>query len=232
MKAVNLLPATQGVGASLSDRRSRVLVIGAVVAVGAMGWWGYSASQSADSVAAQLDQAQVQKAALDQQIAALGVYSQRQQAVAARQGTVVQLASSRVDWERLVRNVVTVLPSGVWVNTINGSLPTTNAAAAPAATAPGTVGQPNASAPQGLHIVGDAFTQGQVADLLARLAAVPGLGEPRLASAQATVTSGKSIVGFTIDVPIDPSAQDVATLTAVGPGASVSTGVVAQRRTP
>jgi len=73
---------------------------------------GYSANQSADAVNAQLAQANIQKSGLDQEIAALGVYSQRQQTVAAQQGVVVQLASARVDWERLVRDVVTVLPSG------------------------------------------------------------------------------------------------------------------------
>ncbi len=213
MRAVNLLPTTQGVGASLSGARGRALVIGAVVAVGALGWWGYSAHQSADAVAAQLTQAQVQKANLDQEISNLGVYSQRQQTQAAAEAAVVQLAGGRIDWERLVRNVVTVLPTGVWLNTINGSLPTSNAAVTPAATSPGTLPQPDTSTPQGLHIVGDAFTQPEVAEMLARLATVPGLGAPRLASSQATVVSGKTVMSFTVDIPIDDQAQDVSTAT-------------------
>jgi Tfp pilus assembly protein PilN len=215
MRAVNLLPTTRGVGASLSGARARVLLVGAAVALAAMGWWGYSANQSADAVTAQVAQGQLQKSNLDQEIAGLTVYSQRQQTQAAERSVVVQLASSRTDWERLVRNVITVLPSGVWLNTINGSLPTANAAAAPSAPASaGALPQPDSSAPLGLHIVGDAFTQGEVSAMLASLATVPGLGAPRLASSLATVTSGKTILSFTVDVPIDAQAQDLPTVTA------------------
>ena len=180
-------------------------MVAAAVAVAAMGFWAYSATQSADSVASQLNQAQAQKLALDQQVAALSVYSQRQQAEAAQAAVVDQLATARIDWERLVRDVITVLPSGVWVSTINGTLPTT-ATSSPgsnSAAAPGTLQQPNTNAPQGLHIVGDAFTQGEVADTMARLATVPGLGTPRLAASQATPTSTKTIIAFTIDIPVN-----------------------------
>jgi Tfp pilus assembly protein PilN len=224
MRAVNLLPATQGLSASLSDRRTRAVIVGAVAVVAAMGWWGYSANQSADAVNAQLAQANIQKSGLDQEIAALGVYSQRQQTVAAQQGVVVQLASARVDWERLVRDVVTVLPSGVWLNTVNGTLPAPTASAGTPATASGTLAAPSTSAPQGLHIEGDAFTQGEVADMLARWATVPGLGEPRLASSQATVTNGKTIISFAVDIPIDAQAQDVTTSSAAASSASSTAG--------
>jgi len=78
--------------------------------------------------------------------------------------------------------------------------------------------------PQGLHIEGDAFTQGEVADMLARWATVPGLGEPRLASSQATVTNGKTIISFAVDIPIDAQAQDVTTSSAAASSASSTAG--------
>jgi len=231
MRAVNLLPKGQGLTGSLTGNRPRLLIVAAAVSVAAMGFWAYSASQSADSVAAQVTQAQAQKLILDQQVAALSVYSQRQQADAAQAAVVGQLATARIDWERVIRDVVTVLPTGVWVNTINASLPTTatTSPGANSATSPGTLPQPDTTAPQGLHIVGDAFTQGEVADALARLATVPGLGQPRLASSQSTNTSNKTIVAFTIDVPVNAQALDVS---ATVSGASAATTATSTGGTP
>ncbi len=226
MRAVNLLPKSQGLSGGLAGNRPRLLIIGAATAVAVMGFWAYSTSQSADSVAAQVTQAQAQKAALDQQVAALGIYSQRKQALVAQAVVVGQLAAARIDWERVVRDVVTVLPSGVWVNTINASLPTTptTSAGANSAAPAGTLPQPDTTAPQGLHIVGDAFTQGEVADTLSRLATVPGLGTPRLASSQTTTTSNKTIIAFTIDVPVNAQALDVSAAAASASAATTATG--------
>jgi Tfp pilus assembly protein PilN len=231
MRAVNLLPKNQSLAGGLAGNRPRLLIIGVATAIAAMGFWAYSASQSADSVAAQVIQAQAQKAALDQQVAALAVYRQRQQALAAQAVVVGQLASARIDWERVIRDVVTVLPSGVWVNTINGSLPTTSttSSGANSAAPAGTLPQPDTTAPQGLHIVGDAFTQGEVADTLSRLATVPGLGAPRLASSQTTTTSNKTIIAFTIDVPVNAQALDVSAAPA---GASAATTATRTGGTP
>jgi Tfp pilus assembly protein PilN len=226
MKPVNLLPKNQGLAGGLTGNRPRLVVVAAGVAIAAMGFWAYSATQSADSVAAQLTQAQAQKLALDQQVAALSVYSQRQQATAAQAAIVDQLASARIDWERVVRDVVTVLPSGVWINTVNGSLPATSSAGSGAnsAASPGALPPPDTTAPQGLHIVGDAFTQGEVADTLSRLATVPGLGTPRLASSQTTQTSNKTVIAFTIDIPINAQALDVSAAAAGASAATTATG--------
>jgi Tfp pilus assembly protein PilN len=207
MKAVNLLPRSQGISGVATDR-PKVLIAAAAVAIAAMGIWAVAANQSADDAAAQLRTAQVQKVVLDQQVAALGVYSQRAQTLAAQQLVVNQLAAGRTDWERLVRDVVTVLPTGVSVNTINATLPTSSSGA-PGSSSSGSPGQPNTTAPQGMHIVGDAFTQTEVAVTMARLATIPGLGTPRLAQSQVSNTGGKNVVAFTIDIPINPQALDV-----------------------
>jgi Tfp pilus assembly protein PilN len=208
MKAVNLLPRTQGIN-GLANDRPKLLIAGAAVAIAAMGIWAFSANQSADSAAAQLRAAQVHKVVLDQQVAALSVYSQRQQTIASQQQVVNELAAGRTDWERLVRDVVTVLPSGVSLSAINASLPT----ASTAASTPTASGQSNTTAPQGMHIAGDAFTQTEVAITLARLATIPGLGTPRLGQSQVSNSGGTNVVSFTIDIPINPQALDVAAST-------------------
>jgi hypothetical protein len=214
MKAVNLLPKTSGL-AGLAQDRPQLLIAIAIGAVAITGMWAFAAGQSADSAQSQLDQANVQKASLDQQVAALSVYSQRASTLATAQTTVNLLAASRTDWERLIRDVVTVLPAGVSVSNITASLPTTNSSSS-------TAGQANTSVPQGMHIVGNAYTQTQVATAMALIATVPGLGTPRLATSQVTDTTGKGVVTFTIDVPVNTQALDVAAV-AAGTGSAATT---------
>ena len=203
MKAVNLLPKNSGIS-GLAQDRPQLLIAVAIGVIAIFGAWGYVASQSADSATTQLNAARIQKASLDQQVAALSVYSQRQQALATVATTVDQLATGRTDWERIIRDVVTVLPTGVSLSNVTASLPTTTASS------PATSGQADTSVPQGLHLVGNAYTQPEVALTMARIQTIPGLGTPRLASSQVTSTSGKAVITFTIDVPVNAQALDVA----------------------
>lgn len=217
MKAVNLLPKSSGVAGLLDGTRGRLVIAGAVGVVALAGFWAYTATQSADSAHAQLSQAQATQASLQQETAALSVFAARQQAIAQQGATVAQLAGARVDWERVVRDVVTVLPSGVWLNGITASLPTTTTAAStPSAASPGTLPSPDTAAPQGLELTGEAFTQAEVADTLSRLATVRGLGEPRLASSQATPEGTQTVYAFTVNIPINAQALDVPALASDG----------------
>ncbi len=88
----------------------------------------------------------------------------------------------------------------------------------------GSLPQADTTAPQGLHVVGDAFTQAEVADTLARLATVPGLGAPRLASSQTTDTSNKTVIAFTIDIPVNAQAQDVSAAATGAPASTTAAG--------
>jgi len=54
---------------------------------------------------------------------------QQASAQVARRGAVVTVASARINWERVVRDTVTVLPDKVWLTQVNGVMPV---AAAPA----------------------------------------------------------------------------------------------------
>lgn len=217
MKAVNLLPKSSGLG-SLAQDRPQLLIAVAIGVVAIFGAWGYAASQSADSATAQLNASRIQKASLDQQVAALSVYSQRQQALTTVAATVDQLATGRTDWERIIRDVVTVLPAGVSLSNVTASLPTTTNSS------PATAGQADTSVPQGLHLVGNAYTQTEVALTMARIQTIPGLGTPRLASSQVTSTSGKAVITFTIDIPVNAQALDVAAVAAGAGAANTSSG--------
>lgn len=214
MRAVNLLPSKPGRGGLPGGQSKRpVAILAAAVVVMGVGYLTYSAKSEVSELTTQVTEATDEKSVLEQELASMMAIDQRAAAQLARRGAVVTIANARVNWERIVRDTVTVLPDRVWLSEVTGVMPASAAATGAAAPA----GQPQASnaVPQGLHLEGFAFTQVQVAQLLARLEAVPGLGEPRLASAEKITRGGKRIVQFIVDAPVDQRAQDRPTLAVV-----------------
>lgn len=227
MRAVNLLPSKPGRGGvpGAGSKRPIAILAAAAVVVG-IGYLTYNAKSEVSELTTQVTAATDEKSALEQQLASMVAVDQRASAQVARRGAVVTIANARVNWERIVRDTVTVLPERVWLSQVTGVMPAASTAAATAAPA----GQPQAvtAVPQGLHLEGYAFTQVQVAQLLARLEAVPGLGEPRLASAEKVTRGGKRIVQFIVDAPVDQRAQDRPTLAVVsGDGGTTASATTA-----
>ena len=209
MNAVNLLPAGTGRRRAGGGGKRPVAVLAAAAVLVAGGYRVHTERQEAAALGDQVAAAQGDKAALEARLQAMLAVDQRASAQLARRGLVVQLTGSRINWERLVRDTVTVAPRGVWLTQVTGTSPVAGQAAAPA-----PPGQPaTAPVPQGLHVEGYAFGQPQVARFLARLDAVPGLGEPRLTSSERMRRGGRTVVQFIVDVPVDRRAQDRPTLT-------------------
>jgi Tfp pilus assembly protein PilN len=225
MRAVNLLPPRQGravSAGSLREGRRPVVILGVAALLAGLGWWGWTARSEAQGLADQVAAAQVEQAAVQTQVTQLLTVDQRMAAQIARRGVIVSLAAGRINWERLMRDSVTVLPTGVWLTELSATAPAADGAATAAAAATAATGQADTAVPQGLHLEGFGMTQTQVAHLLARLDAVSGLGEPRLASAERIARGGKQVVQFVIDVPVDQRAQDRPTLEVVGDSSSVA----------
>lgn len=218
MQAINLLPAKSGrSGLALSPdagRKGPVFALGAVALVAGVGYMGWAARQDAAAVAEQVQVAQSENAQLKGELQQLLTVDQQAAQQEARRGVLVSLVSSRINWERLVRDSMTVIPRGrVSLTKVVGTAPATVTTPAPAP-GPGGANAPQTAQPvQGLHLEGLAFTQPDVAQLVSRLEAVPGLGTPRLTSADVVKKGGRWVVNFVIDIPVDQRAQDRATLT-------------------
>lgn len=221
MRAVNLLPRTGRRQPGFKGVRAPLAVAGAVVAIGAMGYWGWSAHQDVDAAKADVASATAEREELQAQLGAFRQADARESVQRLRRGAIVGLASGRVNWERLVRDLSAAMPRQVWLTNLKGETEPAGAATAAAAAAPGS---PDATVPKGVHLDGFTFTQRQVALLMARAATVPGLGEPRLASSETQEIGGRTVVHFVIDIPIDQRAQDRPTLTPVSgtPGATAT----------
>lgn len=213
MRSVNLLPPAQrrGPGFSGGGAKAPLAIAGAVLALGGMGYWGYSVHSAVGQAEKDVAAATIERDDLQSQIGAFQEAQAREAAQATRRGAVVGLVQGRVNWERVVRDLSAVMPRQVWLTNLKGETEiAVTPTGAPAATGPA---QGDANVPRGIHLDGYAFTQSQVALLMARASAVSGLGEPRLASSEVQLQGGRTVVHFVIDIPIDQRAQDRPVLT-------------------
>jgi hypothetical protein len=184
-------------------------------ALGGVGFWGWSLNSQSADVRDQVAATAAERDALNQQIAAYRLADGRFDTARLRRGAVIALASGRVNWERLIRDVATVTPQDVWFVNVKAELEQGGAGGATLATDPNAV-------PKGLHLDGYAPSHGQVAVTMTRISAVKGLGEPRLTSSLMEELEGQDVVHFIIDVPVDQRAQDRPTLTPTSATADAS----------
>jgi hypothetical protein len=105
-----------------------------------------------------------------------------------RVGALATALGERVAWDRLLREVSQVVPSDVWLVTLNALSPALTAQQSSTSTA-GTAG----SLPQGFTVTGCTYSQDSVARFLARLQIVPDLSDMTLGkSAAADAGTGSS----------------------------------------
>ncbi|HEX4929140.1 MAG TPA: PilN domain-containing protein, partial [Gaiellaceae bacterium] len=104
----------------------------------------------------------------------------------ARIGALSAALTSRVPWDRVLRQVSLILPEDVWLTNLAASVPTKSAAGPAAATS------------SGFTVTGSTYSQNGVARFLSRLSVIPDLANVRLQSSQSTVVSNRELVQFTI----------------------------------
>ncbi len=108
-----------------------------------------------------------------------------------RQTRVTALATAlgqRIAWDRLLREVSQVVPSDVWLVTLNATSPSIAPPTTPATTA-------QATAPTGFTVMGCTYSQDSVARFLARLQVVPDLTDMTLAKSESSSDSSTGAAG-------------------------------------
>jgi Tfp pilus assembly protein PilN len=196
VRAVNLLPREE---ASKSFEATRGVVFGAAggaaLVTAVLVSMTMSSGGARDAKRAELD-------SLRAQIAALPVKSAEEDASddtalsaekGARVGALSAALSSRVAWDRVLRQVSLVLPEDVWLDKLTASAP----AAAPAEGAAAPTGT-------GFTLNGSTYSQSGVARFLSRLAVVPDLTNVRLQSSQSELANERELVRFTILADVRP----------------------------
>ena len=185
MRAVNLLPRDDGAqGRKRPPLPVLVGCVGTVLVTALIAVLFLSASAGVAKKQRALDEIQAEYAALPTPAAASPVVAQLPQE---RQTRVTALASAlgqRVAWDRVLREVSQVVPSDVWLVSLNALAPVLNPMTSPTA---GTAALP----PQGFIVTGCTYSQDSVARFLARLSIVPDLTSMTLGkSASSDSSSG------------------------------------------
>ena len=160
MRPVNLLPAryrprTAGSG----DSKTSYIALGALGLVVLAVFAYVMAANSASSKNSEIAQARQQIAAAQARAVTFEDFGNFAAVKERRLAAVQSLATARLDWERLFRELAHVLPSGVWLTSFSGKAP--GAASDPGAGADG--------AGNAVTLQGCAASHRQIADVMVRL---------------------------------------------------------------
>ncbi|HTU79269.1 MAG TPA: hypothetical protein VMF09_10970 [Solirubrobacteraceae bacterium] len=227
MRAVNLIPAEQRSGQPVGAGRSQgaayavlALVAGLALMAYLYGGADHKISSSRGQVASLTDQAQRAQAAAEKLAPYTSFIAQRE----ARTQAVETLIDSRFDWAHVFHEFGRVLPSGVSVTSLDGSIGAATASGASSAASSASsktagAGSGGSTTPSGsvptFTLIGCATSQPKVALALQRLRLIDGVKEVGLQSSTATGGSGSSGAGagggcpsgdptFTAQITFDP----------------------------
>jgi Tfp pilus assembly protein PilN len=197
MRAVNLIPAAQrGSGGSAvgESQGAAYAILGVLAGLAVLAFLYGSARHQissrrtqAASISAQASQAQAKATALAPYVSFAALREQRTQAVS-------QLVDSRFDWAHAFHELGRVLPPGVSLSSLNGTIgsaseaagASASAAATPTAGATAGGGAVSSATPPGsvptFTISGCATSQDEVAQTLIRLRLIDGVSDVKLQS--------------------------------------------------
>jgi Tfp pilus assembly protein PilN len=189
MRAVNLLPRPDPRRRGGKPSVQTQLTIAAPFFVAAILGVGFMFSNS------KLNSARSNLRTLQQQLAALppppapgnGVDPALAAQHAQRVSALADALSRRIAWDRILRQISSVLPDDVWLTTLN--VQSSAAAASTTAVASGT---------GSISIQGYTYSQPGVARFLSRLQVIPELTQIVLQSSGMTNIQGRDVVAFTI----------------------------------
>jgi Tfp pilus assembly protein PilN len=187
MRAVNLLPREEVVR-SFEAKRGVVFgaVFGSALVTAALVSMTISAGGAVADKQAELDAVRAEIAAVPAPIVKDTSTDDALAAVkSARVGALSAALTSRVAWDRVLRQVSLVLPEDVWLTNLSAKAPSTAAAATDAAAS-------------GFTLTGSTYSQNGVARFLSRLAVVPDLKNVRLQSSASLLVGTRELVQFTI----------------------------------
>jgi Tfp pilus assembly protein PilN len=185
VRPVNLLPAKHRPrSGSGGESKSSYVALGALGAlVLAVLFYVITANQLS-SRNAEIAQARQQTQAAESQAVRLGSFGSFAGTKEARVSAVKALATTRLDWERLFRELAHVLPEGVWLTSFDG-------AASSADTGTGAQGPVGPT----VKLQGCAASYSGVADVMVRLRELHGVEDVVLSESTKAVEGGAAVAG-------------------------------------
>jgi Tfp pilus assembly protein PilN len=193
VKAVNLIPPEQRRGGSGPGRSGGAIymVLAAagliVVATAVYVLTANSVTNRQD----ELTKLQAQTQAAQARANALSPYKQFQSLKQARVTTIQQLASSRFDWERVMRKLAIVIPPDVWLTSLVGTVsPDVSVASSSSG---GSSSMRGAMPVPAVELAGCTTGQAQVSRFMSRLRAIDGVTRVSLSSSEKQDNGGGTV---------------------------------------
>ena len=124
MRPANLIPPEErrDRGSGLRAAPFAYIVVGALLlAIGGLALLATTNTQISDHKA-EIADAQQRTTVAEQKASELATYTSFHSTAAARQQTVTNLANSRFDWEKVMREMALVTPPDVWLTSLSGSV--------------------------------------------------------------------------------------------------------------
>ena len=178
MRAVNLLPGDEAnQGGKIPPLPVLAGCIGVVVISALLAMMYLSASSGVAKKQQALEQIQAVYAGLPAPVPASPVVAELPQQKQTRVTALATVLGQRVAWDRLLREVSQVVPSDVWLITMNALAPSIS---------------PVTPTPQSFMVTGCTYSQDSVARFLARLSVVPDLTSMTLAKSSTDTGGGGS----------------------------------------
>jgi Tfp pilus assembly protein PilN len=181
MNAVNLLPPKHRPRQSTGGKQGSSLVLLGVLGAIVVAVLVYVLSvNSINDSKTKIAQAQAEAARANAQADALGAYGNFAKVKQDRVARVKQLAEGRIDWERTLHEVASVLPNGVWVTGADAAdTPDAGSSGSGSGTAGAAPGTSTATGPQ-ITLQGCAPSQPAVANTIVRLRHLQGASDIEL----------------------------------------------------
>jgi Tfp pilus assembly protein PilN len=180
MRAINLLPRQDSDKSKTPPVPVIAACVGSVVVVAVLAMMFLSASSQVAKQRTALQALQAQYAAIPSPPEPSPVVSAIPQQRTNRTTALATVLGQRVAWDRLLREVSQVVPSDVWLVTLDAQAPVTATPLRGASTTP----------VQGFTVSGCTYSQDSVARFLARLALVPDLSGMTLGKSSSSSSSG------------------------------------------
>ena len=180
MRAINLLPRDEQRERLQSGRTALFVAGGGVVVVTAFAMFlAFTAAGSASDSRAELQAVEIEIANLpkvqDAVVTQGSIVRERSDRVAALSAAL----STRVRFDRVLREISYVLPENAWLTKLSATAPVSSVPAAAGAAPPPPA---SSTTPAGVTIEGATYSHDAVARVLARLGVVPSLENVRLTS--------------------------------------------------
>lgn len=217
MRAVNLIPVDRRVGAGPGLGRSQGGAYTLLVLVAVLALLVFVYGKAAHDVTSDNSQTAKLTSEAEQVKSDAGALARYNGLIAqseARTAAAETLISSRFDWAHALHEVGRVLPSGVSIGSLAGTMTAGAATPAPAAAGSSSSTVSSATPPGSLPTIilsGCGTGQTKVAEVLTRLRLIDGVKEATLASSTASGTSGSGATScpgpnatFSVTVSFEP----------------------------